>query len=208
MKYKYVPDTYDYSIIDKRFNNEEFIELQNKYREFLEKLLKNFIDFKDIDNKINQIMKVPKKEDLDYNFYHKFSSLNSNYIYLRNNYHIEKLNDDEINILRNNKIDYEFLRNTINRVINEEGDKIFYGSQVLKNLVDTKGLVFEFAYDQLQLLDVKELINIEKIIKVIDQFLKSNLNKLNLPVSMVTYNGINDIYKPDDILDINKTIMN
>ena len=208
MKYKYVPDTYDYSIIDKRFEDEEFVELQNKYREFIEKLLKHYIDFKDIDNKIGQVMKVPKKEDLEYNFYHKFSSLNSDYIYLRNNYHIENLNDDEIEVLKNNKIDYEFLNKTINRVINEEGDMTFYGSPVPKYLVDTKGLVFEFAYDQLQLLEVKELQNIEKIISVIDKYLKDNLKALNIPISMITYNGINDIYKPNTKPENNKSIMN
>ena len=208
MKYKYVPDTYDYSIIDKRFEDEEFVELQNKYREFIEKLLKHYIDFKDIDNKIGQVMKVPKKEDLEYNFYHKFSSLNSDYIYLRNNYHIENLNDDEIEVLKNNKIDYEFLNKTINRVINEEGDMTFYGSPVPKYLVDTKGLVFEFAYDQLQLLEVKELQNIEKIISVIDKYLKDNLKALNIPISMITYNGINDIDKPNTKPENNKSIMN
>ena len=207
MKYKYIPDSYDYSIIEKKYSEEDFLELQNKYRNYLEKLIKSFVNFKDVDNKIKQVMVVPKKEDNEYNFYHKFSSLGSDYIYLRNNYHIEKLSDEEIDLLKNDKMDYEFLRRTFNRVINEEGDKIFYGSPMLKNLVDAKGLVFEFSYDQSQLIEVNELKTIEKITKIIDKYLKDSLKKLNIPISMVTYNGLVDLYENDNTNN-NINIMN
>ena len=199
MKYKYIPDSYNYELINEKYNEEEFIDLQNQYREYLEKLLKSIIDFKDTDAKIKQIINVPKINDSEYNFYHKFSTLGSDYIYLRNNFHIEKLNDEELSRLKNNDMDYDYLKSTLSKVIFEEGDKAFYGNSILKYLANSKSIVFEFSYDQQQLVDVKELKTIESIIQQISEYLTTNIEKkLNIPVSIIVYDGIHDIYKQED----------
>ena len=210
MKYIYVPNSYDYTIIEEKYNNDEFVDLQVKYRNYLENFLNNFIDFKKVDQKINEVINIPKNEDAEYNFYHKFSTLGSDYIYLRNNYHIENLSDDEVNVIKNNKIDFEFLNKTISKVIFEKGDKSFFGTPILDNLCNSKGLVFEFSYNQLKLKEVKEFKMIDQIIEELTNFLKKNLGeKLNIPVSVISYNGIKDLYKPkieEELQNTKKTV--
>ena len=210
MKYIYVPNSYDYTIIEEKYNNDEFVDLQVKYRNYLENFLNNFIDFKKVDQKINEVINIPKNEDAEYNFYHKFSTLGSDYIYLRNNYHIENLSDDEVNVIKNNKIDFEFLNKTISKVIFEKGDNSFFGTPILDNLGNSKGLVFEFSFNQLKLQEVKEFKMIDEIVLEITNFLKKNLGeKLNIPVSVISYNGIKDLYKPkieEELQNTKKTV--
>ena len=200
MKYKYVPNSYNNSIIEEKFKEDEFIELQVKYRKYLESILNKFIDFKIIDEKIKEVINIPKIEDKEYNFYHKFSSLNSDYVYLRNNYHIENLSDEEINLIRQDKMNFEFIKNTIPKVVFETGDKSFFGTPIQKYLVDSKGLVFEFSYDQIQLIDVKEYKIIKQIEKELSNIISKTLSeKLKIPVTVIEYNGLNDLYKIDNI---------
>lgn len=200
MKYKYIPDSYNNSIIKERFMEDEFIELQVKYRKYLESILSKFIDFKKIDEKIKEVINIPKIEDKDYNFYHKFSSLNSDYVYLRNNYHIENLSDEEINKIRQDKMDFEFINKTIPKVVFETGDKSFYGTPIEKYLADSKGLVFEFSYDQIQLIDIKEYKTIKQIEKELSNVITKTLNeRLKIPVTLIEYNGLNDLYKIDNM---------
>ena len=200
MKYKYIPNSYNNSKIEEKFKEDEFIELQVKYRNYLESILNKFIDFKKIDEKMKEVINIPKIEDKEYNFYHKFSSLNSDYVFLRNNYHIENLSDEEIDIIRQDKMDFEFINKTIPKVVFETGDKSFYGTPIQKYLADSKGLVFEFSYNQLQLIDVKEYKIIKQIVKELSNVLTKTLSeRLKLPVTVIEYNGINDLYKTDNI---------
>ena len=71
MKYKYIPNSYDNSKIEEKFKEDEFVELQVKYRNYLESILNKFIDFNKIDEKIKEVINIPKVEDKEYNFYHK-----------------------------------------------------------------------------------------------------------------------------------------
>ena len=71
---------------------------------------------------------IPRIKDKEYNFYHLSSNLNSNYIYLRNNIHIENLTNEEILYLVNNdNFSDDFIINTYQRVLYEEGDATYFG---------------------------------------------------------------------------------
>jgi len=195
MYYKYIPDSFDYNLINSRFSNDEFLSLQIKYRTIIEKILIDYIDFEDIDKRINNNVVLPKIEDLDYNFYHKFSSLNSNYLYLRNNIHIEKLSSEEMEILKNGKVDKNFIVSTLSKVLFEDGDESCFGSPRLENIVNCKGLIFEFAYDSMKINSLSDLIKIDKMIEEIKVYLKSIIEKIfRLPASLVINKSLSNIY--------------
>lgn len=195
MYYKYIPDSFDYNLINSRFSNDEFLSLQIKYRTIIEKILIDYIDFEDIDKRINNNVVLPKIEDLDYNFYHKFSSLNSNYLYLRNNFHIEKLSSEEVEILKNGKVDKNFIVSTLSKVLFEDGDESCFGSPRLENIVNCKGLIFEFAYDSMKINSLSDLIKIDKMIEEIKVYLKSIIEKIfRLPASLVINKSLSNIY--------------
>lgn len=198
MKYIYSPDSYDETLIENKFENyDEFLSLQLKYRAGFEKVLNGLVNFKSIDDNINhQPFSIPKIQDQGYNFYHKFSTLNSDYIFLRNNFHIEKLSLEDISALKNGEvIDIKFLNRTLYTVIFEEGDKSCYGIPMEENFVDSKSIVFEFAYDQKRCDSVQQLNQIKNFKNSISNYIDNCLNnKINIPVSILPYNAITDIY--------------
>lgn len=198
MKYTYIPNSYNPELVDSLFSEDEFVELQKKYRQVLEQIIRKVVDFKQIDKKIKKVLQVPIIEDTDTNFYHKFSSLQSDYIFLRNNIHIENLSSEELQQLKTAEIGDDFIFKTLSKVIFEEGDEAFYGVPVLKNAANCKGLVFEFAYDQMQLLEVKELQIIRSMINEITAYLKKVLQtSFPYPVSVITYNGIPNLFEQE-----------
>lgn len=198
MKYIYSPDSYDETLIESKFENyNEFLNLQLKYRSGFEKVLKNLVNFKSIDDNIShQSFTIPKISDSDYNFYHKFSTLNSDYIFLRNNFHIEKLSPEDISLLKNEKvIDTKFLNRTLYTVVFEEGKQCCYGIPQGENFVDSKSIVFEFSYDQKKCSSVEQLNLIKHFENSISDYISNCLNgKINIPISIISYNAITDIY--------------
>lgn len=97
MKIEYLPDTYDKKRIEENgWTEEQFLSLQEKYRtDFIHDLL----DTIDID-KIKSIITscpstIPVIEDQEYNFYHR-SAIIDKYLYVRNNIHIERLSQEEL----------------------------------------------------------------------------------------------------------------
>lgn len=204
MNYIYIPDSFDYNLVHSKFTDDEFLSLQIKYRAIIEKILKDYIDFEDIDKRINNNVVLPKIEDLDYNFYHKFSSLNSNYLYLRNNIHIENLSMDQIEKLKNDKADKSFIVSTLGKVLFEDGDMACYGSPRFENIVNCKGFIFEFAYDSFKINSLSDLIKIDKMIEEIKVYLKDVIeNIFRLPTSIVVYKSLSNIYSlnENDIVD-------
>ena len=162
-EYKFYPNSYNYTLIkDKGISLEHFLKLQIKYRNNFEKLLMGIFDFKKIDDYIDSFgKKIPTVNDLEYNFYHKFSLLGSKYIYFRNNIHIENLSLNEIEIINASIIndvdlDSKFLLETYSKVLYEDGDIVMFGIPLEKNGVFSKSLVFEFTYNQ------KEFSNVEQ----------------------------------------------
>ncbi len=199
MNYIYVPDSFDYNLVHSKFTDDEFLSLQIKYRTIIEKILMDYIDFEDIDKRINNNIVLPKIEDLDYNFYHKFSSLNSNYLYLRNNFHVENLNVEQIEILKSGQVGKSFIVSTLPKVLFENGDEACFGRPRLDNIVNCKGFVFEFAYDSFKINSLSDLVIIDKIVEEIKVYLKSIIEKLfRLPASIVINKALSSIYSLHD----------
>ena len=101
MNYKFIPDSIKIDdSIPLNYSLDEFLELQISYKQSFEKILTDIVDFAYFDNWVkNTINDLPIVNDKEANFYRKFSTLNSDYIYLRNNIHIEKLDFKELNEL-------------------------------------------------------------------------------------------------------------
>ncbi len=198
MNYNYIPNSYNNLLVQDKFNNNNsFVNMQLLYRKGLENLIKKFIDFEKIDKYISDSnFTIPMVKDKDYNFYHKYSTLNSNYIYLRNNFHVENLTDDEIKILKENEIlDVEFYNKTLERVIYEDGDFVFFGTPIDENLVKSKSIVFEFAYDQKKCTSLEQLKEIKQIIDYSFEYIGLRIKEnMAIPISFIKYNAIVDIY--------------
>lgn len=198
MKYIYSPDSYNETLIENKFESyDEFLDLQLKYRSGFERILNCLANFKSIDDLINrQSFTIPKISDKDYNFYHKFSTLDSDYVFLRNNFHIENLSVEDIEQLKKmENVNMEFLNKTLYRVIFEDGEQSCYGIPKKENFVDSKSIVFEFAYDQKKCDSVPQLNQIKNFEKSVFNYLdKCFENKINIPISILSYNAITDIY--------------
>ena len=83
---KYFPDTIDSAIVRKAFGTEDnYNDLQVKYRNCLEELFNSIIDFTKINEKIkNSGIAFKEIDDDTYNIYHKDSKLNCPFIFIRN----------------------------------------------------------------------------------------------------------------------------
>ncbi len=191
MNYIILPET----IPKEKMEDNSYTILQTKYKRLIEDLLKKYVNFEELDKKIEKVINIPILEDQEYNYYHQNTSLNSKYIYLRNNIHIENLTEEEQQLLETNNIGGKFLRQTIAKVLFEAGNLSFFGVPIPKYLASSKSLVFEFAFDQAKVKKYEDLDIIKRIINEISNYLISALEKeINIPISVITYNGIPDIY--------------
>ncbi len=201
-KFIYIPNTYNENLIrNRKINENDFIAYQIKYRESFEILLKQMINFSKYDQYIYSLgINIPIVEDHDYNFYHKFSTLGSNYIYLRNNFHIENLSDEEINVIFNcinnhSMLDSDFLNKTYPKVLFEQGNQAVFGLTNFDNILNSKSIIFEFAYDQAKCTDVEQYKNISDAINsVIGSLKKEMASKTKIPISTLVYKAVPDIY--------------
>ncbi len=204
MEYNYVPNSYDKNLISKNeFLQDNFLLMQIKYRQSIEEVLKSIINFKELDDYCTKEIKVPINDDWEDNFYHKFSTLNSKYIFLRNNIHVEKLKNEDIEkikraIFNENLLDKEFVLRTLKDVLYEDGDYVFYGVAMDENRVDSQSLVFEFSYDDSKC-SIEEGILIKKICDNILNNIKERIeSNLNCHVELIINKGfanINNINK-------------
>lgn len=205
MKYKYVPNTYDRIKVN-QIGEDIFLEYQIKYRGSIEKFLQSKINFEEIEKELNEL-NLPIIEDKDYNFYHKFSNIHSKYLYLRNNFHIENLNKNEIQYIndmigQNQLLSDEFLLSTYERVIYEKGDNYIFGLTNLDNSVKSKSFVFEISYSRKKCEGLNHKIMIDSRLPILKNELKEKMEKqLNKPVSILIYDGAPDIYK--EAFDLN-----
>ncbi|MDD6327635.1 MAG: hypothetical protein Q4D54_02940 [Eubacteriales bacterium] len=80
--------------------SERYCELQAKYKKLVCDWLMSKVDFVAIENSYfdNGWLGMPV-DDEKKTIYQYFCDLNTNYLYLRNNYYIEKLSDDELTVL-------------------------------------------------------------------------------------------------------------
>lgn len=200
MEFKYIPDTFNDEEIIKRFGSKEnFVELQVKYKQQFESILLPFLKPVELSSLIqSQNVKIPVIEDTQANFYRRFSMLQNPYLYIRNNYHVEKLTDEEIKTLESQTISQEYFARTFERVLYEEGDITFYGTPRDETACPTRSITFEFAYDQVKCESIEHLINIEKVIEEIKTAINANMQATNMPVSFMVYNGIPKQFSIDE----------
>ena len=183
---QYIPNTYPKNI---EMDEEKFLNLQLKYREGISMFLSQFIDYKSIDKKICDFVNIPVVDDSEYNFYHMKSSLNSKYLYLRNNIHIERLSDEELEELINNDFsDLTFYKDKLEKVLYEDGDMVSYGIYPNNsNTKKSKALIFEFAYDQRKCESIEQLKKIEIVKDEIFSYIKSSLENSGINCDFLVY---------------------
>ena len=136
-----------------------YFKLLNKYKKLFEEYLKEKLPLELIDDnmKKSDLKFVPiKKEDMD--FYQITSTMNLDYIYLRNNLYIEKLSKEDLDFLsKKDSLDEEskeFIKRTYQIVINpyENDEKriIFYGPENEKHLCDSTDVVLGIRYNEFE----------------------------------------------------------
>ena len=193
---KYIPNTYNYSLIKSKFADiEEFYNYQKIYKLHFEQLFKKILKIDELEKSIlDYHINIPYLDDSEYNFYHKSSGLGSHYIYIRNNYHIENLDNNELEVLKSKNINESFIYNTYQKVLYEKNVNTFFGVPSPNTEVNSRSIIIEFAFDQKKCLSLKELKNIEKLIKEIFEKIQQNINN-KFSLSFLVYNAIPDIFK-------------
>lgn len=206
MKYNYVPDTYDRELIKEKFkDDEEFLKCQLEYKKAFEAILNKVYDFKSIDDKVNKEGLVPKLLTNEEDFYHHNSNLQNNYVFLRNNFHVEKLNKEDIENLKKGIITPDLFNRTLPEVLFEGGDETFIGRPIEENLVKSKSLYFEFAYNNYDVDDFDFLMKIEstrdELFKEIESSFK---DKIGIPISFITNDSIGTILNEENEITISE----
>ncbi|MBQ1550514.1 MAG: hypothetical protein IIZ67_00290 [Bacilli bacterium] len=183
----------------KQINN--YINLCNKYYSFFIKYLNEIIDLDRIEkiiDKVNTILKPVEENKKD--LYQSISPYK--YIYIRNNIYIERLTQDELNILTNNneynETTKELIINTYPKIINPYIDKdieMLYGPDSSKFLTSSKNIVLGIRindnleadnYTPMQVSNTKKMI-----INTIKTTIMKNANKNNLNnITLIEYNDI------------------
>ena len=161
----FIPDTIDYSkAYSLGFDDEQFLSLQVKYKQLFERMVISQIDFSSVEQRLHD-SHYPIVNDNDYNFYRKYSTLGSNYIYFRNNIHIERLTEEEIKELTSETINMDFLRNTYEKVLYEDGDITFLGDPSDSTRVPSKSIILELAVDFKEIQDLESALLIDDIVE-------------------------------------------
>ena len=152
MEYEYLPNTYDYKLIEEKNIKDDFYNLQISYRKKLELLLKKYVSFTSFDDLCQKMLfSIPKLNFSKDDFYHSNTTLNSDYLYIRNNIHIERLDEKDISKIKSFMFDSEsdeeeFILRTLKDVIWEDGDETFYGIPKGNNSVSSKALGVYILY--------------------------------------------------------------
>ena len=191
----YIPDSYDYKKLKEMgISDEEFLNLQVKYREGFETYLKDLIDFNEINSYILTKGELPKVDDEDRNFYHKYSTLGSNYIFLRSNVHIERLTPEEINILKLNPTS-EFYQNTYDRVLFETPEEvnIMIGSAIPEHIVKGRSIIIEFSHD-MKKENSEQMMKADEISKYLKELIEKYGEARGIPISFIEYKAIPDSF--------------
>lgn len=159
----FIPNTFDKEKpLD--LNDEQFLSLQIKYKQLFEKMVISQLDFSSIEEKLKE-HHYPIVNDKDYNFYRKYSTLGSDYIYFRNNIHLERLTEEEIKKLISGNINIDFLKNTYERVLYEDGDITFLGEPSDSTRVPSKSIILELAIDFPEIQDLESALLIDDIVE-------------------------------------------
>lgn len=206
MEKDYIKNDENSFLFDKNIikDNDEFVLLQNFYRQSLEKIIKKVINIDNYNNKIDDLScDIPIIDDSEFNIYRRNSTLNSDYFYLRNNIHIERLSKEDLKFLKHNLIhnidlNPEFFSKTIS-ILFEKGDYTNYLYNSKDYMVKSKSLVFEFAFDARKINNINELAKIENGFEIIsNEFSDEITKKLGVLCSSYIYESLPIFYKTDN----------
>jgi len=196
--------------IDTIVNNELYLNLYSFYHDLITKYLIKKFELDSFDNHFSESnLNYKKVPDDQMDIYQYLSSSNLKYFYLRNNIHMERLTQEELNFFMN-KLDNndelideateKMIESTINKVLSEkEGDSILtnYGPESSQFYAPRNSLIIGFRYDEYNgegMTDDEWDSNHEKQIqdKFHQKILLENLvvNYEIMPVSIIEY----DIY--------------
>ncbi len=196
----------DELIKQKELTEEEYLKIQNIYKQLLENYILTKIDLRKYDSLIKDSnldfgIPHPKETDLTNN-------LNLNYIYLINRLFVEKLNGTDLNILKkylaNDLKDTSLLNSVIERTYKDvikdnylDGEykdsnyKVCYGIASPNNFVDNDALVFKIFYSKNtnKYTDEEFLNNLEKkkefLNTIEENLIKEIKEKLNINCNII-----------------------
>lgn len=178
-----------------------YLNLYSKYYSFLMKYLDETIDINRFENDINRVNNILKpveasKKDL----YQILSPYN--YIYIRNNLYIERLDKNELDTLINNS-EYndtikELIINTYPKIINPYIDKnieIIYGPDSRKFISSSKNIIIGIRFNNNYKSNKYSPVQIYNMKKMIINTIKANIiknaNKNNINnITLIEYNDI------------------
>ena len=166
-----------------------FNDLNNKYKTELINYIKSIIDVSKLDTIIDELpFEVPSNFD-NCIYYDKLSSIGSKYFFLVNEFHTERLSDDDKMVIENNTINEDFLKRTLKDVIKEMGDITNMGPAMPEYFVPSDALVFAFYYDRIDttMKQSAEIITkFDEVYKLVSNIVSSHLD---IKVAKVVYNG-------------------
>jgi len=137
--------------------NDKYFKLLNSYKSFFEQYVKEILPLELIDkNMKGSDLNFDKIKDEDKDFYQSTSTMNFSYIYLRNNFYVEKLSLEDIEFLMSkNEFDNdvrEFIKRTYKNIINpyEEEKTVFYGPENQGYMCNSTDVVIGIRYDEFE----------------------------------------------------------
>lgn len=137
--------------------NEKYFQLLNLYKLYFEQYLKELLPLNLIDENMKKSdLSYTKVNDDDMDFYQSTSNMDLSYIYLRNNFYVEKLSNEDIEFVLGQK-EYndevkEFIRRTYKNVINpyDEDRLIFYGPENQIHMCNSSDVVLGIRYNEFE----------------------------------------------------------
>lgn len=188
--------------------DEQYLGVYSLYNKLVIDYLDKHLKLSDFDNHFkNDELNYIKVNDNDMDIYQYLSSGFLNYFYVRNNIHLERLDNDEYNFLINKLLNVDdsldekselFIDKTIKKVLSESLDgeyEINYGPSNSKFYAPTNSLVIGFRYDEFNNEGVSDEVWDNNHEKQIDDIFQTFLDleiqaetfKL-MPVKIIQYN--------------------
>jgi hypothetical protein len=193
--YDYVPNSYDIDKMkEKNIDFDFLLKLQLKYKSSFDAMLNSMINFANIDKYINSDIAIPVLNTNETEFYKFYSKINSKYIYLRNNIHIENLSLEDIETIKSaifddSNLSENFLRQTFTRVLFEDGDFSFFGPATDEFLKSSKSIVLGFAFDKKDLKIKDRALVYSFTDRILNSLRKVLEPSLNVKIEMIVNNG-------------------
>lgn len=189
--------------------DKQYLEMYLKYSKIFLKYISTKLNLQAYEEKINNSgYNFNKVQQKNMDIYQYLSSEELNYFYIRNNLHIERLNEEEIKKLNEIEIntnqlgnsEIEFIEKTYMKVIYEGDDETkkgmmtFFGPTTTKFMARNDSLVLGFRYDDYyanNLSDEQWIEQRDKQLKLILSITNQIINekKVENPISIIKYDS-------------------